>query len=371
MIIIDKHNELAKFMESINFELTGLVKLDQVSFELSQSVIDELTIIHEDILSSLDAQNLAKLEELTVLLVFRGSESSKDINLLDNIIDVITPSIQKELFENKITLLLNLIKERQVLKSQLITINSELSETMGNLESELLKVKRIHESRSPRRFNDIKGIQVYSKYSAGESIGGEFFDIHVHGTEALVVMSSTSSYLASSMVLKQFADIKNDEFISKQIVLDFIDDTKSNLTELNKTKKKEIEMHLFIGIVDLNKHEIDGYVFGDFKILSSLQRTALKSSESILSADIEKSGLKKEFSREERILLCSPGFIKNWKKLSPEFMIEELMIDKKIKPIDILDEIFFQLKKNNKSSFLEFDASAIFMEVRKNAMVQV
>jgi hypothetical protein len=370
MIIIDKQHELADFLESIEFEGFGVVKLDKVSFELSSSVIDEVTIIHSEVLRELDAASVARLSELTLLIVFQ-KDSNEQINLIDNIVDIINPKTSKKLFENKIALLSELIKERQVLKSQLITINNELTETMGNVEVELLKIKKIYEKKAPKRFNDLKGIQVFSKYSAGENIGGEFFDIFVEGNQAFVVMSSTSSYLASSMILKLFADFKADGVIGKQEVLNFIDDTKSNIIELNTTKKKEIEIHLFTGIVDFNKHSIEGNIFGDFKILSSQVKQNRRESVPLITGDLVKSSFAKDFQREERILLCSPGFLKNWKKLNPEFMMEELMMDKKIKPIDVLDEAFFQLKKDATGPFLSYDASAIFMEVNKNAMVEV
>lgn len=370
MIIIDKQNELAHFLEKIEFTALGVVKLDKDTFEVSSSIIDEVTIIHADVLKQLDHSSLAKLSELTILMVYADSFDEK-LALTDNIIDFITPNISKKLFDNKISLLSELIKERQVLKSQLITINSELSETMGNVEVELLKIKKIYEKKAPKRFNDLKGIQVFSKYSAGENIGGEFFDIFVEGNQAFVVMSSTSSYLASSMILKLFADFKAEAQIGKQEVRNFIDDIKSNINELNTTKKKEIDIHLFTGIVDFNKHSIEGNIFGEFKILSSQVKQNPRELVPLISGDFDTSSFKKDFQREERILLCSPGFLKNWKKLNPEFMMEELMMDKKIKPIDVLDEAFFQLKKDTTSPFLSFDASAIFMEVRKNAMVEV
>ena len=370
MIIIDAHNELANFLEKINFNSMGVVRLDQNSFELSSSVVDELTIIHQDVLKSLALKDLARLEELTMVMVFCLDENI-NFKFTANTIDIITPSISIELFENKVAILSDAIKEKQILKSQLITINNELNETMGNVEVELLKIKKIYEKKAPRRFKDVKGIQVFSKYSAGENIGGEFFDLYVEGNEAFVVMSSTSSYLSSSMILKLFSDFKKDGLVNEQNMLNFIDDVKSNVIELNKTKKKEIEIHLFVGIVDLKKHIISGYRFGDFSILSSKVPQSTRPASSLIHSELSDCLFRKEFQREERILLCSPGFVKNWKKLNPDFMVEELMMNKSIKPIDILDEAFFQLKKDSKSLFLSYDASAIFMEVQKNAMVEV
>ena len=57
--------------------------------------------------------------------------------------------------------------------------------------------------------------------------------------------------------------------------------------------------------------------------------------------------------------------------MEPKFMIEELVINQNIKGLDVLDEIFFQIKKESINGFLPVDASSILVEVQKNAMVQI
>jgi len=371
MIIIDSQQELANFLEKLSFDSLGIVKLDQVTFELSQSVIDELTIVHEDVLAQASAQVLAKLDELTMFILY-AKDPAQVKTILTNMVDIITPSTTLELFNNKVQLLSELIKERQVLKSQLISINKELSETMGNVEVELLRIKKVYEQKTPRRFNNIKGIQAYSKYAAGESVGGEFFDIHMNQNKAFVIMSSTSSYLASSSILQMFSQLKSSEEISEQIELNLIEDIKQEVVELNKSKKKEISIHLFTAIIDLSKHTVSGHLFGDFKILSSNSNNSYSTKGPILlNSQVNEGEFERNLKRGERLLLCSPGFSLNWQKLNPEFIVEELMIKKSIKPLDILDEIFYQLKKDSSSGFLSYDASAIMLEVQQNAMVQV
>lgn len=371
MIIIDSQQELANFLTSLSFDSLGVVKLDRDTFELSQSVIDELTLVHEDVLLNASAKILAKLDELTMFILF--SSGTKKINTyLPNMVDIITTETSKELFNNKVQILTELIKERQVLKSQLISINKELSETMGNVEVELLRIKKVYEQKTPRRFNNIKGIQAFSKYAAGENVGGEFFDIHMNQNKAFVIMSSTSSYLASSSILQMFSQLKSSEEISDQVELNLIEDIKGEVEELNKSKKKEISIHLFTAIIDLSKHTVTGHLYGDFKILSSNSNNSYATKgPQLLTSTHEDGRFERELKRGERLLLCSPGFNFNWQKLNPEFLVEELMIKKSIKPLDILDEIFYQLKKDSTSGFLSFDASAIMLEVQQNAMVQV
>ena len=371
MIIIDDHGELAKYLESIEIDNVGIVKLDKDIFEVSNTVVDELTMIHSSILKSASAVVLAKIEKLTMFILF-DAQNDEDYPILPNMIDVVSVDTKTQVFNNKLELLSDLLRERQVLKSQLISINSELSETMGNVEVELLRIKKVYEQKTPRRFDNIKGIQAFSKYAAGENVGGEFFDIHVIQNKAFVVMSSTSSYLASSSILQMFATLKTVDSFDKGAELDFIEDVKSEVEEINKSKKKEISIHLFTAIIDLSKHVVEGHLFGDFKVISSNNlNNYVKDAPELLNSEITAGEFSREFSRGERLMLCSPGLHKNWQKLNPEFLIEELMINKDIKPLDILDEVFYQLKKDSLSGFLSNDASAIMLEVQKNAMVQV
>lgn len=374
MIIIDAHEELANYIENANLEAVGVVKLDQVTFELANTVVDEVTIIHADILKKATPKLLAKLEELSILIVFQNNSAidRRDYPILPNIIDIIYVDTDVEVLNNKLETLSDLIKERQVLKSQLISINKELSSTMGNVEVELLRIKKVYEQKTPRRFNDIKGILAFSKYAAGENVGGEFFDIHVNQNKAFVVMSSTSSYLASSSVLQMFSSLKSMDVLTEEVELSFIEDIKDEVETINKSKKKNIEMHLFTAIIDLKKHQVQGHMFGDFKVLSSNHaNNFVKSAPGLLEGEISESSFSRDLARGERLMLCSPGLYKNWQNQTPEFLIEELMLNKEIKPLDILDEVFYQLKKDSTSGFLSRDASAIILEVQKNAMVQV
>jgi hypothetical protein len=52
-------------------------------------------------------------------------------------------------------------------------------------------------------------------------------------------------------------------------------------------------------------------------------------------------------------------------------MIEELVSNKKIKALDVLDEVYFQLRKESSTGFLSHDASSLILEVQSNVMLQV
>jgi len=371
MFIIDSNGEIAEFYDSLDITSVGAVKLDAATFEETKGFTDEVAVVHIDVYTKQSTKVQANLEKLLMIYLYVGNKESSAA-LLPNVIQVITSKTTKDALSNSFSIIDDIIRERQVLKSQLLSINNEVSETMGNVEVELLRVKKIYEERAPKRYEDIKGIQVYSKYTAGESVGGEFFDIFKEQGKMFILKSATSSYLASSSILQLFSEFKMNQSITKASEQKLISDIKSDVVNLNKSKNKKIEIHLFTAIIDLASYTIQGHMFGDFKVISSEpNNTFTGKGKNLLTSDVDQGVFSNELTRGERTFLCSPGFVKNWEKLSPDFMIEELMMDRKIKPLDILDEVFFQLKKDSTSGFLPYDASAIMLEVQKNVMVQM
>ena len=87
--------------------------------------------------------------------------------------------------------------------------------------------------------------------------------------------------------------------------------------------------------------------------------------------DITEGKTVKSMERGERQLILSSGFVKNWELITPSFMIEELLIKDNMKSLDILDEIFFSIKKDSLDDYLKYDASAIILEAHKNAIIQM
>lgn len=369
MIIIDSQGELAKLLDDIKLEGVGTVKLDEATLELTRPMNDDLAMVHADVYKVQNPKMQANLELFSSIILFDPKSEIKSI--YPNTVSVFNLNSDFKALKNLIINSEDLLREKQVLRSQLISVNQELSDIMGNVEVEMMRVKKMYEVKTPRRFQDIKGVQVYSKYAAGENIGGEFFDIFMEQNKLFVLMSATTSYLASSSILQLFTHFKMEKDITKKSESNLINDIKAEIVELNSSKKKEIELDLFTAVIDMNKHTVSGHLLGKFKALSSASNNFSNSGPSALDSEISEGEYSRTIDRGERILLCSPGFIKNWEKLNPDFMMEEIISNKKIKPLDILDEIFFQLKKESTSGFLSNDASAIILEVQKNAVVEV
>lgn len=368
MIIVDSNNEIWDFFETSSLkDRLSAARLNLDAFELANGFEHEVVIAHTDILSSEVAKT--KLRN-TFSVIFYG-DSQSEYGQIDNTVFFLDSNTNQKLFINLVTKMESLSREQQVFKSQMLTINSDLSEVMGNVEVELLKIKKLYESKAPRRFQNYKGVQIYSKYSAGENIGGEFFDIHNVGNKLLVMMSSTSSYLVSSSILNLFSEVKEKKQLNEDIMTSLFNDICSDARKINASKSKKISLELCILNIDLNSLEITGKVFGDFHLKTSDFKDLYRFSHRNKFFDEledEEFNFEAKLSRGQRLLISSPGFNKNWQKLNPEFLQEQLLGNDSIKTLDILDEAFFQLKKNLKGGFLSYDASAIILEVDKNAI---
>jgi hypothetical protein len=367
MIIIDSKEEIQNFFKKIeNFEL-ALVRLDIATFELAQGIKDELVLMHESEYKGLAPAQKAKLDEHRGLVLF-GPEKL----ITENLFYSFDASSDAQLVHQHLVQLENVFKENIILKSQLFSMNKEISGLMGSVEMELLRVKKFYENNTPKRYKGIKSLRILSKYAAGESIGGEFFDIFEDQSKLYLLMSDTSSYLASSSILSLFTAYKLEKNITKESQHKLLVEIQNEMKELSLNKKKELKVSILSLSIDLNSYEVEGYVAGGFRGISSLKLDKLNGNEkNLIHSNISELAFNFNLVRGERVLFLSPGLSRSWSQLKPDFMIEELINKSNIKQLDILDEIFFQLKKDRQSGFLPHDASAIMMEVQKNAIIKV
>ena len=251
-----------------------------------------------------------------------------------------------------------------------MTINHELNELMGGVENQMMRVKKSYEKMAPKRLEEFKGVKVFSKYTAGESLCGEFFDLFAVENKVFMMMSFTSSYLASSAILQVFSDLREVTEISSEVEENFLNEVKAQVKHLNETQKKNIDVQLLTCIFDINSLKVEGHIFGNFKLISTKHTHNNESTTNIMN-DPTLAEFSFHLERGERIMLCSPGFLMNWQNTSQDFVIEELILDKGIKILDVLDEVFFQLKKESKTGFLKTDASSIVLEVEQNVIVKM
>jgi hypothetical protein len=369
LIIIDENSQVCDWFGSLGIEDIGFARVDLGTFEIANGFNTELVLIQDTIYHQLTSLLKDKLSNVAAVIIFNSCKTPIQF-FLKNVIAVVKEDSHVELIRNKISFVENNLKNNEILKSQLLSLNKELAETMEGVGSQLLRVKKIYEKKAPKRLENFKGFTIYSKYAAGEDMGGEFFDIFAKDNKIFMLMSASSSYIASSSILEYFSDLKGQLNISEENEINFITRVRSELQQINENKKVPVEAQIITCILDINTLNIVGHIFGSFQVMSSnLNREVSRNNP--IYGNIENSKFELQLERGERILLNSPGFIKNWDMSKPKFMIEELVSNKKIKALDVLDEVYFQLRKESSTGFLSHDASSLILEVQSNVMLQV
>lgn len=369
MIVIDENSQVINWLNQRNREEIGFVRLDLPTFEVSQGLEGELILIQDTIYHQMTAPQKAKLREMEVVIVFNTTSMPLQF-YLENVIAEVNENTPMELITNQVLYLEDQVKGISILKSQLISLSHELNDIMGGVETQLLRVKKSYELTAPKRLENFKGLGVFSKYAAGENMGGEFFDIFSKENKIFMLMSASSSYLASSSILQYFSELKGQTSIEPDAQERIITSIRDEVEHLNRSKKKEIKTQLLTFELDINTMRLVGHKLGEFEVLSSNPDHDFGIGQS-LTESLDDSRFEIEVQRGERLLFHSPGFVRNWNACPDKFDVHNLLNNKELNVLDILDETFFHLKKHSSSGFLQYDASAIILEVQENAILQI
>lgn len=369
MIVLDENSRVTDWLKEQNIESSGIARIDLATFELAKGFDSEIIVIEDTIYRQLNPILRDKLDCADAVLLFRSTSIPIDF-YISSIVGEIGQKTPVQLIENQIQYIESQITRNAVAKSQMMTLNQELVEVMSGVDEQIERVKNVYKIKSPRRLEDFKGLTILSKYAAGENSGGEYFDLYVKENKIFIMMSSCSSFLASSGILQHFSELKEKKIIDTILEVDFINKVNQEIKQLNQSRKKAIDVELLTGIIDVSTLNFQGHLCGKFQILSS-QLTKRIESENRDFLNMEESFFQLKLDRGERIMLNSPGFIKNWNSIKPDYLIEELIVDRKWDSLDIIDEVFFSLKKKSLNGFLTYDASSIILEVKNNVILKV
>jgi hypothetical protein len=238
---------------------------------------------------------------------------------------------------------------------------------------ELQRVKKIHEKVVPLRHEKIKGINLYSKFAAGFSSGGEFFDIKKDEHQVIVIVTHAKSYVASSIVLNHFEEFQRIKNVDKESIEDFLENLIDECRELDLIDRDNPEtLQLDILRLDLRTFEFEGFHFGHGSYFSNGKKLSNENERALNENFFEEAHYKGKLERGEKLIYASPGVLQNFEVRGEKGLLGKIVLEQFDNgPREVLNEIFFQLKKNNEEDFLKFDASVIYLEVDANAFIQV
>ncbi len=256
---------------------------------------------------------------------------------------------------------------------RLAGLGQELDQLTEQTKKEITKIKQLHEKIIPVRHELHKGLTIHSKYAAGSSGGGEFFDFHHQNGEFIFLLSSSTSYLMTSAIITRLEVLKAEGLSTPnihQLMVGILDDA----AQLEvKPRGKRNALDLTVIHVDLKRMILTGHTFGDGMIVSKDNfQQHIPRDLPRCSQFIDKASFNFPLKRGEKLVFLSAGVHYNCQgELAglPTSKFIQQSLDST--PKELLNELFFQLKKDMQGDFLDYDASAISIEVDKNAIFQI
>ncbi len=238
---------------------------------------------------------------------------------------------------------------------------------------ELQRVKKLHEKVVPLRQEKVKSVNLFSKFAAGYSSGGEFFDIKKTDTQMLIIVTHAQSYVASSIILSHFEKLQQSKFYNREILEDFLEDLVNECRELDLIDRDEPEsLQLDMILLDLKTYHYEGYHFGKGAYFSNGHKLSNENERALNENFFEEAHYEGSLERGQKLIFVSPGVLQNFEVKGEKGLLTKIIKEQFDNgPREVLNEIFFQLKKNTEEDFLKYDASVIYLEVDPNAFMQV
>ncbi len=223
-------------------------------------------------------------------------------------------------------------------------------------QSELMKVKDLHDRLIKVRVDSLKGITVTSKFMAGEKSGGEFFDMIQKDHDFLFILAGSDHYIVSSLILSEIEILKqtmptmtikeqSEHFI--KMVTKYAIDNKASLNycivNINlKTLKADCR---FKG---------EGYLYFQNQLIDFGEPCSMT------------------IKPSEKFYFLSSGAIKNLALLNPDLSILEFYKEHQDKTTkDLINEFFFEVSRNKAGTFLIHDALMNVIEVDRNTLYEI
>lgn len=238
-------------------------------------------------------------------------------------------------------------------------------------QKQLKKIKQIHEKIVPMRSDKIKGLSLLSKFGAGVSPGGEFFDIVKGSSECLILMSSSTSYVTSSVVLSHFEPFQSKNSFALQEIEDYLTEIYHDFSQKGLSLENS-DCQILMLRVDLAKLILEGHIFGHFDLRSSHHEIFKGNDLDFNPVFFEKSYIKHRLGRNERCGFFSPGVLLNLQKSfqgpNKDNFLKKIMT---YTGREMINEAFFQMNSVVEGAFLDYDATILSIEVDNNVIVQV
>ena len=268
-------------------------------------------------------------------------------------------------------------QDLKIYKKELAVANKELEKLIVQVNDQLQQAVRLQKFLIPTEFPNIQGFEFSTKFSSSSLSGGDYFDIFEHYDKMRfgLFLSSASGYgmsaLFLSVLMKLTYEIEDSKNKNAASVM------KEILQELKEQASPGEEAGIFYGVFDRRKFQLSYASVG--QPLAIHFRAAegkidlLKGSPLAYKAggsDLKVENFSIDLNPRDKLILCSPGFLKLQDTQGNHWGIDEILsiikqnVGKEVH--ELRNEIFYQASKF--SSKQTHDLTVIVTEVKERIM---
>ena len=151
----------------------------------------------------------------------------------------------------------------------------------------------------------------------------------------------------------------------------FCEEVSEQMSRL-KLEANESQIDLLICCIDSRTLEINGFNIGTHQLVTQREEVKIPYNPTPFPLDLKSSYFNFTLDRNDKVLIFSSGFMKNFKNdESKSFLKKANGVMKKGITFEDMNDFFFQIKRKSSGQFLKYDASCIYLTVDKNAIFKI
>ena len=273
----------------------------------------------------------------------------------------------------RIAEVLSVYKHHQVRASQ-AEVFAEVKLAQEDVANANGMLERILYAKSPKRYTNLKGLQVMSKHLSGLKPGGDYFDVFESQKKdfvnLLLVDSSTYGISAAflGLILSSSARIANDAALSTA------DWVKTIFEELKVTLGDQGHFSVFFGRLNRKDFSLHYQLYGTIEAYvvdkEGSCQVMQKNGKRISGASAPADGFEKviTLNPKDRLVLLSDGFVNG---IGGEFHLQELFQARlNQEPFALVNELSYQIKSKLSpgETFPGEDCSAIVIDIDQRVL---
>ena len=246
-------------------------------------------------------------------------------------------------------------------KSMLKKLNTVMQSVLGQLQ----RVKGLHQKMVPVRNEKIRGVIINSRFCAGTSSGGEFFEFFKSNQKLWIFSINATSYITVGTFLSLVDEFRVAQGLSIQTIKDTLNSHIKDFEGLG-------ELSIFIMSIDLTDFNAEVVNIGGHELLNKTKVLVSKNDKAFPDKGLEYKTSQLKLEKGERIILLSPGFFKNSRDKLGDESYYQFIKKNWVESSELIQEVTYQIKrKYNDLDFLPYDQTVLTIEVDKNVISKV